>query len=185
MRGRGGAARRYARALLDVALERGGATPATVRRELQEALSALRSHNDLQGVLAHPAVNAERKKRIVSALWAGRTESDLVVRLLTLLVERNRTALLPEIERIFAELWNAHRGVVAAEAVTAEPLDAEGRRSLADALGRATGSEVELTTRVEPRILGGVLVKMGGRIYDGTVRGRLRALREHLTQGRV
>jgi F-type H+-transporting ATPase subunit delta len=173
-------ARRYARALLDVALEQEAAE--TVRGELKEAVTLLSSHRELRSILAHPAVSAERKKKIVSSLWAGRSKSDLVPRLVSLLAERDRIELLPDIEELYLELWNAQRGVVAAHATTAHPLAEPEKAELAEALGRAMGKEVELTTHVEPDLLGGVLVNMAGRTYDGTVLGRLKSLRHHLAQ---
>jgi F-type H+-transporting ATPase subunit delta len=115
----------------------------------------------------------------VAAVWK-KSGVELLRRLLTLLAERNRMELLPEIHRRFTELWNAHRGVVTAEAVAAQPLPAAEARRLADALQRATRREVDLRSSVDPDVLGGVLVRMEGRVYDGTVRARLRALRARL-----
>jgi ATP synthase F1 delta subunit len=94
--------------------------------------------------------------------------------------ERDRLDLLPMVAAAYAKLWNAHRGVVAAEAVSAVPLDEAQTRAVAQALGRATGREVDLSSRVDPRLLGGMLVKMEGRTYDGSVRARLLALRRTL-----
>lgn len=169
------AARRYARALLDVALEQGAA--AEVRKELEAAAALLEGNRELLAVLAHPAINAERKKKIVAAFWK---QKGLVGRLLELLVERDRILTLPALAETYVSLFNAHRNVVAAEAVSAAPLDEEQRAALRDAIGRASGMGVELETRLEPAVLGGVRVSMGGRVYDGTVRARLRALRERL-----
>jgi F-type H+-transporting ATPase subunit delta len=145
-------------------------------------VSLLESHAELHTILTHPAVSAERKGRIASEVWVDRTGTELVPRLMALLAERDRVELLPGIEEIYSELWNAQRGVVSAEAATAQHLSPQETQSLAQALGRAVGKEVELVTRVEPELLGGVLVKMQGRTYDGTVRGRLRSLRRHLGQ---
>ena len=88
--------------------------------------------------------------------------------------------LLPAIEESLGVLWNAQRGVMAAEAVSAVALDEAQTRAVAEALRKATGKDVELQTRTDPALLGGILVKMAGRTYDGTVRGRLRALRQRL-----
>jgi F-type H+-transporting ATPase subunit delta len=173
-------ARRYARALLDVAVEKQAVE--TVRDELQEAVALLSSHRELRSILAHPAVSAERKKKIIASLWAGRSSSDLVPRLVSLLAERDRIELLPDIEDLYLELWNAQRGVLAAQATTAQPLAEDEKAGLAEALGRAVGKRVELTTRLEPALLGGVLVRMAGRTYDGTVLGRLKSLRHHLAE---
>ena len=172
-----GAARRYARALLDVAQQQGD--PEGVRRELREATALLAAQKDLRAALEHPALPAERKRKVVEAVW-GRGATPLIVRLLTLLAERGRMEILPAIEESFGALWNAQRGVVTAEAVTAVALDEAQTRAVAEALRKATGKDVELQTRTDPGLVGGILVKMAGRTYDGTVRGRLRALRQRL-----
>jgi F-type H+-transporting ATPase subunit delta len=74
--------------------------------------------------------------------------------------------------------------VTAAEAVSAVELPPPQTTALASALGKVAGGEVELRSRVDPQVLGGLVVRMGGKTYDGSVRGRLAALRETL-QGRA
>ena len=174
-----GAARRYARALLDVALKQGDAE--ALRRELREVLATLDAHADLRAALEHPVLGAEAKRKVVAALWGGRG-SKILARLLDMLAVRGRMPLLPDIEEAYGALWNAHRGVVPAVAVSAVPLDEAQTRAVAEALGKATGKEVELRTRTDAAVLGGVLVNMAGRTYDGTVRGRLRALRQRMVE---
>jgi F-type H+-transporting ATPase subunit delta len=173
-----GAARRYARALLDVALQQQG-DPEALRAELGQTAALLVAQKDLRSALEHPALSAEAKKKLVDAVWGGRA-SPLLLRLLGLLADRGRIALVPAIAESFAALWNAHRGVVAAEAVSAAALDEAQSRAVAETLRKATGKDVELTTRVDQTLLGGLMVKMAGKTYDGTVRGRLRALRQRL-----
>lgn len=177
-RGAPGTSRRYARALLDVALEKGEAE--ALRAELAAMVAVIAAHEDLSALLAHPAVSAERKRKLVSAVAGRARASELLTRLLTMMGERDRLDLLPMVEAAYAKLWNAHRGVVAAEAVSATPLDETQTRAVARALGVATGREVDLSARVDPRLLGGMLVKMEGRTYDGSVRARLLALRRTL-----
>jgi len=172
-----GTARRYARALLDVALQQGD--PEALRRELREAAALLGGQKELRAALEHPALSAAAKTKLVQAVWGGRG-SVLLARLMTLLAERGRTPLLAAIEESFTALWNAHRGTVAAEAVSAVPLDEAQTRAVVEALRRATGKDVELQARVDPTLLGGLVVKMAGRTYDGSVRGRLKSLRARL-----
>jgi F-type H+-transporting ATPase subunit delta len=174
--GTAGAARRYARALLDVALAQKAGED--VRRGLREAARLLAEQAELRVVLEHPAVNPARKRAVVDEVWKG--EHALVRRLVSLLAERERIELLPVIERLYSRLWNAQRGVVEAEAWSAQPLADAHRQALAAALRALSGREVELTAAVAPEILGGLVVRMEGRVYDGSVRGRLRALRERL-----
>lgn len=172
-------ARRYARALLDVALAQG--TAAQVREQLRDAVALLEGHADLEAILSHPAVGPERKKKVVEAVWGGKGE--LLVRLLRLLVDRGRVALLPAIEEAFVALWNAKRGVVSAEAVSAVSLDEAQKAALAQAIRQLTGMEAEIRTEVDPSLLGGLRVRMGGRVYDGSVRAQLKALRARLGEG--
>jgi F-type H+-transporting ATPase subunit delta len=170
------AARRMARALLEVAEKKGDA--AAVQAGLRKALATLRDLPELNSVLANPAFAVERRKRIVAAVFA--TSPELVRRLLELLVARDLIEVLPRVEQAYSSQWNVRRGVVAAEAVTAVPLDPALARALEQAIGEATGLEADLRTGVDPAVLGGVLLKMGGRTYDGTARGRLHALRRTL-----
>jgi F-type H+-transporting ATPase subunit delta len=171
-------ARRYARALLDVALEKKAAE--AVRGELQSMVALIAAHQDLAAILAHPAVSAERKRKVVGAVARAAHASELMTRLLTIMGERDRLSLLPMVSAAYAKLWNAHRGVVAAEAVSAVPLDETQARAVAAALSAASGRQVDLTSLVDPRLLGGMLVNMEGRTYDGSVRSRLLALRRTL-----
>jgi F-type H+-transporting ATPase subunit delta len=172
------AARRYARALLEVAFQSAEGDPAALRRALTAAAALLEAQPELRDALASPAVPLEAKRNLVQSVWQGATP--LLRRLLEMLVERGRLGLLPSIASTYGQLWNAARGVLPAEATSAVPLSEEQQAAVQRALGRATGRDVELTTAVDAALLGGLMVRVGGQVYDGTVRGRLRALRERL-----
>jgi F-type H+-transporting ATPase subunit delta len=174
------AARRYARALHDVALQKGEVQP--LRAELQQLVQLIEGNPELNKTLLHPGLGAERRQRLVKALFAGRG-SELLGRLLTLLAERDRMALLPELAEAFVRVANEHAGVLMAEAVAAQPLDEAQLGSLRAALKNATGREVELRARVDPALLGGLVVTLAGRTYDGSVRAQLGLLRERLVRG--
>ena len=169
-------ARRYARALLDVALEQGDAP--SLRRELEGAARTIQDHAGLGSLLTHPAVSPDVKKKTVDAVFAG--SAPLLLRLLRLLVDRRRIDQLPEIARAYTLALQAHQQVVPAEVVSAAPLEAAQVEQLARALKTLTGCAVEITPCVDPAVLGGVLVRIQGRTYDGSVRARLRSLRERL-----
>lgn len=173
-------ARRYARALLDVARIEGGDADAKAAAELRELAALLESNAALRATLLHPALGPEQRRRVLLAIADAGSLSPLLRRLLELLAARDRVALLPALAEAYAEVRNAAAGIVAAEAVTAQPLDAAQAAGLADAVGRATGRQVALRARVDPALLGGVLVRVGGQTYDGTVRGSLAALRARL-----
>jgi F-type H+-transporting ATPase subunit delta len=174
-------ARRYAHALLDVSLAqpKDGA-PEKVREDLETLADVLQQHRELGGILQNPAVGVEAKKKIATGLTAKTKATTIVRRLLDLLADRDRLFLVPQIAEAFAEVWNAHRGVTAAETISAVELPPVQTAALAAALGTVAGGEVELRSHVDPRVLGGLVVRMAGKTYDGSVRGRLSALRETL-----
>ena len=116
---------------------------------------------------------------MLAALADRAGASVLLLRLVELLATRDRVALLPDVVEAYADLANAARGVVSAEAVSAVALPEAQRRALAVALGGPAGP-AELRSRVDPALIGGLLVRVGGRTYDGTVRTRLAALRRRL-----
>jgi F-type H+-transporting ATPase subunit delta len=169
-------ARRYARALLDVAGREGETTALALRDELRAFSPLVSGHAGLRRALLHPGLGAEPRRRVLAALAERAGASVLLRRLLDLLASRDRVVLLPDVAEAYAELANAARGIVSAEAVSAVALPGAQVRALAAALGGA----VELQTRVDPGLVGGLLVRVGGRTYDGTVRTRLAALRRRL-----
>lgn len=175
-------ARRYARALLDVSGQQ-DLSEAT-SQALRAAVDLLAGNATLAAALAHPSLDLEKKRAVTRAVFGGEAGEALVGRLVDLLVARGRIELLPAVADAFTEAWNAARGVVTAQAVTASPLTPKQQDRLASALSAAAGVTVELQSTVDPRLLGGVRVTMAGRIYDGTVRGRLQGLRRHLEGNR-
>lgn len=108
----------------------------------------------------------------------------LGINLMLLLASRNLVHLLPAIADRFQELLDAHNGVSRAEAVSAVPLDARQRRSVERALADVYGGEIRLTSRVDPEILGGMVIRIGDKVLDGSARTRLQNMRRELAQRR-
>jgi F-type H+-transporting ATPase subunit delta len=175
------AARRYARALLDVS-ERDAAGPDGIRERLERLGAALAEHAQVATLLTHPGVAQAKKERLLSALLPEERSDGLVTRLLLLLIERRRLKLLPAILESYVTQQNAQRGVLSARVFSASPLDGRQLAELEAALAKATRASVQMTAQVEPRLGGGLVVNVGGRTLDGSVRGRLRTLRERLRQ---
>ena len=172
-------ARRYARALLDVAGREGREATLALRDELRAFAGVVSGHPELQRALRRPELGTDQRRRVLSALAERAGAPALLRRLVDLLASRDRVALLPDVVEAYAEFANAAAGIVSAEAVSAVALPEAQRRALAAALGDA----VALQERVDPEVLGGVLVRVGGKTYDGTVRTRLAALGRRLAAG--
>jgi F-type H+-transporting ATPase subunit delta len=106
-----------------------------------------------------------------------------VLNLIILLLRRGRIELLPRVAQEFARLDDLRNHVIHATAISAAPMGTDEVRALTARLERLTGGSVELATDVDPSILGGVVVRLGDRLIDGSVRGRLERLRSKLASG--
>jgi len=174
-------ARRYARALLDVATEAGRAD--AVSEQLSSFSSALAHNRELTDVLFNPAFSREQRARVVEALLKaiGPVET-VLANSMRLLVDRNRLGYLPDIARLYRDMADAHAGRVRGQVTSAVPLPADTLQKLAGNLKELTQRNVVLEAKVDPSVLGGVAAQVGSVLYDGTLRTQLEALRRELKQ---
>lgn len=172
-------ARRYAVALFDVLGAHGDLDRAG--RDLATIAGVVSGHAELQKVLETPAVPPSKKRAIVDALLKDSGVMAEVRRLMLLLADSDRLTLLPEISQAFAERLMELRRIVPAEVVTAVPLEPSDRDALAAALGRATGTQVTLTERVDPEIVGGLIARVGSLVFDGSLTRQVQRMREQLS----
>jgi F-type H+-transporting ATPase subunit delta len=174
------AARRYARALFDVVIRQDGDLDRT-GRELDDFAALIAGNAGLQTVVSNPAVPAVKKRALIDALVAqAGSISDPVARTLALLADRDRLGILPQLARAYAGRVMDHRQIVRADVTTAVPIDADRTKAIADALGRATGRQVLVESKVDGRILGGVVARVGSVVYDGSVARQLERMKEQL-----
>ncbi len=174
------AASRYARALLDVALKE--SDPQQVERELTSFVDLVRGHDELGKVVVNPAIPAPRKRALVAALAAQAGFSTVTAKLLGLLADRDRLALIGDLLEDYRQRLLDHQQVVRAAVTTAVPLAAESAAALAQAFSRVTGQQVQMTTTVDPAVIGGVVARIGSVVYDGSVKRQLERIRETLTE---
>ena len=178
-------ARRYARALLDVAASQPAGTVQRVEGELVAFARLLETSAELRRVLRTRRSAADARRRVLLAIADSAGASPLMRRLLELLRRATTgwrsSARSPRRTRRRAtsarDGWRPRRS-------TAVPLAEAQKAALAEALRATVGKTVELHARVDQAVLGGVLVRVGGRTYDGTLRARLSGLRARLAVGR-
>ncbi|HYN10807.1 MAG TPA: ATP synthase F1 subunit delta [Vicinamibacterales bacterium] len=172
-------ARRYAAALFDVVHKHGDIDRAD--QELGAIKLAIAGHDQLRKVLEAPGVPMPVKRRILDDVVTGAGDvSQEIRRLLGLLAERDRLAMVPDVADAFAERVMQAKKIVPAEVVTAVPLPDDSRAALAAALGRAAGAHVTITERVDPSIVGGVIARVGSVVFDGSVTTQIARLRQKL-----
>jgi F-type H+-transporting ATPase subunit delta len=175
-------AARYAKALFDVAVAE--STPEQAEQELTAFSVVVQGHSDLRQALESPAVPAARKAAVVAHLLDLLKQSGPVRKLLILLAERDRLELLPELVTVYHERVMEHLKVVQAEVTTAAALPADQAAELQQRLGKTLGRSVVLTTKVDPALIGGMVTRIGGTVYDGSLATQLTGLRQRLTESR-
>ncbi|QDE71824.1 MULTISPECIES: ATP synthase F1 subunit delta [Myxococcus] len=175
-------ARRYARALLDVASE-AGRTDA-VAEQLTAFADVIAKNAELTDVLVNPAYTREQRLRVVESVMKaipGGVEPTLA-NTLRLLVDRNRLGYLADIARLFRDMADARAGRVRGHVTSAAPLPADALAQLQQTLQQLTQRNVLLETRVDPSLLGGVAAQVGSILYDGSIRTQLEEMRRELKQ---
>lgn len=173
-------ARRYAEALFQLADREGAIEPWL--RQLQTTAAAL-SDERLTRALDDPAVPLDQREHAIEAATA---EAPAQVRnLVLLLLRRNRLELVRQIAVEYKRLHDRREGITPALVSSAAPLDPDESAAIAEHLRQLTGGQVEIDFRVDPSLLGGVLVRLGDRLLDGTVRGRLERLRGQVASGAI
>jgi F-type H+-transporting ATPase subunit delta len=171
-------ATRYARALFDVALKE--SDPVQIERDLASFAGLMSSNAELQGVLTNPAVPVAAKRQITETLAKRLNAASPAHKLLLLLADRDRLALVPDLLEVYRERLMEYQQVVRAEVTTAAPLTADRTAQLKKQLADITGRTVDMTTSVDPSIIGGVVTRIGSTVYDGSLATQLAKLREKL-----
>jgi F-type H+-transporting ATPase subunit delta len=176
------AAARYAKALLDVASREAPAGGIEkTGEELDAFIAMIRQNPSLDRVLTNPAVPASRKRAAVAELTKLAGVSPIVSKLLVLLAERDRLVLLNDLGPIYRDMVMDRQNVVRAEVITATPLVADRTRAIERSLAAATGKNVSMVAKVDERIVGGVVARVGGTVYDASVATQLKKIRKRLT----
>jgi F-type H+-transporting ATPase subunit delta len=135
-------------------------------------------------VLLSPAVPAANKRAAVQQLMDRQQPSSPVRKLLLLLAERDRLELLPDLLDVYGERVMDHLQIVRAEVTTAAELPQERAAEMQQRLAASIGRTVTMTTKVDPSIIGGVVTRIGGTVYDGSVATQLAAMRHRLAEQR-
>lgn len=170
-----GVAGRYAAALFDLADEAGALE--TVEGELKEFAAAIAGSEDLSGFIKSPAYDRADQMQALAAIAEKANLSVLTTNFLKLVASNRRLFALPSMIAAFVALAARRRGEVSAEAVSASLMNEEQVKALNLEIERQIGKAVNLATRVDPDLLGGLVVTVGSRMIDTSLRTKLNRLR--------
>ena len=174
-------ATRFAQALADAVLAPGsGMEGRQAAGELRAFESLVRSSPELRHVILSPAVATSRKRALVSRFAAALPLSRLVRNFLFVIVDRRRADLLGEIAAAFETVLDERLGFVRAEVVSAAPLSPAQQADLQQTLSGVAGKNVRCAFSVDPELIGGIVARIGSKVYDGSVRTQLQSLGQRL-----
>ena len=178
MRKRGGLHQRYVRAILQLDLE--GLTLGQLKGQLLDFVGSLQASKDLRNVFENPAFTRGDRKAIAGEVLSRLGAGGACRRTLSLLIDKDRLVLLPEIVQELDRHLDERAGVLRAEVAAPAALTPEQERKLTEALSALRKSPVKVSVRVDPAVIGGLVIELDGVVYDGSVRRRLADLRDRI-----
>ena len=171
-------ANRYARALADVIIEKREVNE--VSAELKRFAALVEGHAQLREVFASPVIAQERKRAVLTELltrFQPRTTSN---NFLQLLLTNNRLHQLNAMVRALEKELDVRMNVVTAEIITARDIGEQERQLLHNQLKTVTGKEVRLQFKTDTNIIGGVVTRIGSKVYDGSIKNQLAQMKQRL-----
>jgi ATP synthase F1 delta subunit len=166
----------YARSLFEAAQDSDGLDAA--RDQLGQFADALAEDRDLQFFFFSPSLSSDEKKAGLEKAVTG--AEPIVQNFLELLVENHRMPAIFRIRREFDRLWDEENQLLPVVITSAVELDDEVIRSIGDRIGQQTGRTVELSSTVDPDVLGGLVIRVGNTVLDASIRHRLEQLRKQV-----
>jgi len=173
------AATRYARALLEVALKE-QADVTAIDAQLAATADLFTQHPQLRKVLLSPSVPVARKRGAMAELVDKMGVQPILKKTLLLLADNDRLVLVPDVADAFRQRLMEMRNIVRADVTTAVALPPERLAAIQSSLAAATGRTVDLTSKVDPSIVGGLVARIGSTVYDASVVNHLKRIRQRL-----
>src|SRR5262245_1193991 len=164
-------ANRYARALADVIIEKREVNE--VLAELNQFAKLVAGHPQLHEVFASPVIAPENKRAVLNELLARLRLRQTTQNFLQLLLANNRLHQIEQMARALGKELDERTNIVSAEITTARAISEDERRLLHDKLRATTGKEVRLQFKTDPNIIGGVVARLGSKVYDGSIKNQL------------
>lgn len=167
---------RYARAFADVAAQEKLDT-AALERQMNDFLATFEGSAELRALFCNPAVSATQKVAILDKLNAKLGLQKQLRNLLAVLIKNDRISDVREVVEAYRAELQERQGIRQVEIVTARELNEKDRAGMVAGVGKLAGARVEASFKLDESILGGMVVRIGSTVYDGSLRGRLERLK--------
>lgn len=176
----GSLARRYAKAVFEIGAKDGSLVK--IGADLKSLAKAMKESAELTNAVASPAIRRQDRKKVLEAVMQRIGTQPVTNNLVYLLLDGERMASVPAISRELDAMIEAKAGRIAAEVVSAKPLDPAQLSQITASLEKLSGKKVSVSHREDPDLLGGVVAKLGDTVYDGSLRTQLRTMRDELSK---
>jgi F-type H+-transporting ATPase subunit delta len=177
-----GLAGRYATALFELALEAG--TVDSVSADLKKFAALLDESADLMRLVRSPVFTAGVQSKALAAVLDNAEITGLAAQFLMVVTSNRRLFAVRDIVKAYGALVARHKGEVTASVTVAEPLSDAHRNEIRNTLNAVTGKDVQVDVKVDPSIIGGLVVKLGSRMVDSSLRTKLNALKHAMKEVR-
>ena len=171
-------AKRYAQALVEIGEEQNALDG--YGRDLTALTELVAESKDFREVLINPVFPKEDKKKIANSILEKLGTDRMVINFINLLIDRKRIDQLEGIEKAYHQRVDEIRGITRGEVASASPLDDAELDRIRQALSDISGKDVRLSARVDPSLIGGLVAKVGDKVFDGSIRSQLNELKDSL-----
>ena len=174
--------RRYAEALFEIALEKNSVDK--FFDDVTLIYESIKDDKDFLTILKHPQISGEEKLAVLTNAFKGKVEDD-IIGLFSVAFRKNREAQLLGILEVFIEKVRDKKGITTAEIVSAKPLTAPQIKSLQQKLEETSKKQVDVKYSIDPSLIGGLRIKMGGMLIDNTIKRSLDEMKQQLLETRI
>lgn len=172
-------ASRYAKSLIDLAEEQSALEK--VREDIASFVNTLKASSQLRAVMANPIINPDKKFAILSQLF-GANVHPMVLSFFRIVTNKGRSGILYGTAQEFLNEYDSRKGIVNATVISAAPLNEENTIKIVNAVQEATKGKVHLTTKVDPDLIGGFVLKVGDKQFDTSISSTLNKLKKEFAQ---
>ncbi|CUU01419.1 F-type H+-transporting ATPase subunit delta [Candidatus Thermokryptus mobilis] len=175
-------AKRYAKALFEIAEEMKKLEKIT--NDVVFIDSLIRSSRELQLFLKSPIIKEDKKREVLKEIFSDSRVDPVTLKFIMLLVEKKREDILHDIVKVYRQIYDEKMGIVSAEVITAVEVGERLKKKIEQKILELTGAKkVKASYRVDPSIIGGIVIRVGDTVYDASIRRRIQLLREQLIYG--
>lgn len=169
----------YSEALFEVALEENKID--LFLDEISFVIDTFKMYEDFYELFKTPLVKVEEKKKVIEEVFGDKLSQEMN-NFLKIIIDKRRGHFIEQIKWEYEKIVNEHKGIIEATAITAISLNDKDKTILQNKLSSLTGKTVKLSNEIDKNVVGGILIKIGDKVIDGTIKSRLEEMKESLSQ---